>query len=86
MSWAALVMFQAVGTRVTCHARVVSPAWKSIAGGFLELELAAIRSSQFINQRIELEGASNSHRDDEVRRSDEGVCGRVGVVAASEVT
>lgn len=79
-------MFQAVGTRVTCLTRVVSPAWKSIAGRFLKLELAAIGSCQFIYKGVELEGASNGHCDDEVGRGDEGVGGRVGVVAASEVT
>jgi hypothetical protein len=86
VSWDELVMSRAVGTSAAYLARIVPAAGQAIASGLLELELGTIGRGKFVDQRIELQGASNGHCDDEVGRSDEGVSGRVGVVAASEVT
>lgn len=66
--------------------RVIATRRKLVAGGILELEGLAISASEGVGQGVEGQVASESHGGDDVRGSDEGVGGRVGVVTASEVT
>ena len=65
---------------------VVALSRETLTGGGLKLELLAILVLQGIGERVELEGTGDSHGNNKVGGSDEGVGGGVGVVTASEVT
>ena len=67
-------------------AGIVAVGGKAVAGGLLELELGSVGRSQEILDWIEVQGTRNRQSHDKVRRSDEGVGGRVGIVTSSEVT
>ena len=48
-------------------------------------EFFSVSALQLLGSRIEVEGSGQGQRDRHFRRRDEGVRGRVGVVAAGEV-
>lgn len=64
----------------------VSACWKSISAWWREEELVAILVLELVGKRVEVQVSGNGHCNDEIWRSDEGVGGWVGVIAASEVT
>ena len=66
--------------------RVVSAGWQSFPSRFLELEILPILILEGVSQGVEVQGAGKRHGDDQIRRRDEGMCGGVGIIAASEVT
>ena len=66
--------------------RVVAPGGKTLTSGGSEHELLAVAVLELVGHGVEVEGARDSHGDDQVRRGDEGVGGGVAVVATSEVT
>lgn len=65
---------------------IVATLRKTSTGGRLELELRTIGSLKLVGHRVEAEVTSNGHSGDNIRRSDEGVGGRVGIVTSGEVT
>jgi len=71
---------------VGVHTRVVSVGWKTITGWRLELELLAVLVLEGVGERVEVEGTSQGHGDNEIWRGDESVGSVVGIVATSEVT
>jgi hypothetical protein len=70
---------------ICVFARVESIGWKSGANWGFELKLFAILVFERVGQRIEVERSSNGQRQDEIRRRDECVSRRVGVVSSSKV-
>jgi len=64
---------------------VIAVCWETGTSGFLELEVLAVRVLEAVGERVEVQGTGQGHGDDHVGRSDERVCGRVGVVTTSEV-
>lgn len=78
----------AVGGRslVGVTARVVALGGETLSSRRLEQEFIAVLVLQLVSEGVELECTSNSHGDNKVGRSDEGVGSRVGIVTASEVT
>lgn len=74
------------GGLVGVTARVVALVGKTVTSGGLQLELLAILVLEGVGNRVEVEGTSNAHGNDKVRRCDEGVGGRVGIVTTGEVT
>lgn len=66
--------------------RVVAAARETFTRGSLEEEFLAVLVLEGVSERVELKGTGDGHGNDKVRRGDESVGGRVGVVTASEVT
>jgi len=64
---------------------VVTICWETGTNGLFELEVLTVGVLEAVGERVEVQSASQGHGDDHVRRSDESVCGRVGVVTTSEV-
>lgn len=54
--------------------------------GIRELERLAIRALEGVGQRVESEISCEGEGSNEFGGSDEGVCGWVGIISASEVT
>jgi len=67
-------------------ARVVSISRETVTRWRRELELLAILVLQGVGERVELEGTSDGHGNNNVRGGNESMGGRVGIVTASEVT
>ena len=66
-------------------AGVVATRRKFMSVRVVELEGLAINTSQSIGDRVESEIPSEGHGSNDIGRSDEGMGGRVSIVAASEV-
>ena len=71
---------------VGVHTGVVATLGETVTGGGLEHEVVAVLVLEGVGERVEVQGTSNGHGDDQIGRGNEGVGGRVGVVTASEVT
>lgn len=71
---------------VSVVARIIAGGRKTVASRRLEHELVAILVLELVGQGVEVERASNGEGNDQVGGGDEGVSGRVSVVATSEVT
>lgn len=67
-------------------AGVITLGGKTLTRRGVELELLAILVLQGVGERVEFEGTSDGHSNDQVGGGDEGMGGGVGVVTASEVT
>jgi hypothetical protein len=65
---------------------VVAVSGQTGTNRLLQHELVAVLVLERIRQGVEVQGTSNCQRNNEIRRGDERVSGRVSVVTASEIT
>lgn len=67
-------------------ARVVATRGKFIARGVGEFEGLAVSSGKCVSERVEGQATSKGHSGDDIRGSNKGVGGGVGVVTTGEIT
>jgi hypothetical protein len=67
------------------HTWIITTSWETLAGGRFEFKRFTILVFKFIRERVEIEGASKGHGDNEIGRCDKGMGRRVGIVASCEV-
>lgn len=64
---------------------IVAFWWQLITRGVGELEWLAVGTDEGVSERVEGEVTSEGKSGHDVRRSNEGVCGRVSIITASKV-